>query len=225
MGFVKPERSAPTSYTVIKSGGAYMAEPSPRSGLPSYSGDAAATVIQSAINALPANGGEIYLRSEEYTLGAALALSNKSHIRIRGGQGTKLTLADGVNDSLFNITNSSFIEICNLWLEGNSANQSVGSGIYPVNSVAVTLRNIYIHDVKERGVYAYATGGNGTTLYLEEVYTNSSYKEGIRIEGWRGFTVKNCVTETILTDWWPSLRVYQSEEGTIINHWCEGSKH
>jgi len=72
-------RSIPLCYVVEIKDGTVIAHPCV-AGLPRYEGTDAATVIQQAINALPANGGKIFIKKGTYTLTATIDLSGKEYV-------------------------------------------------------------------------------------------------------------------------------------------------
>jgi len=97
-----------------------------------YSGTDASTVIQAAINALPADGGRVLIKAGTYTLTSAIEISKRWVFLHGEGRGTILRLADGANCAGIKILEGAG----NLWikqinLDGNKANQTVAvSGIH-----------------------------------------------------------------------------------------------
>lgn len=127
-----------------------------------YSGIDTVTVIQSAINALPATGGEIYIKngSSEYILTDSLKNNGKRlHINsdyailnsASGKYAFEIDATDGVVGISVNKINS---VIKNLVIKGNS----VGNGVRIFDCMGTTVENIYINRpvkgiVLEKGSY------------------------------------------------------------------------
>lgn len=87
-----------------------------------------AITIQTAIDACAtAGGGTVFIPKGIWNTGP---LKLKTRVRIKGeGFGTMLRLVNGANDHLISLNNSQVeqTQIENVWLDGNSANQSAGS--------------------------------------------------------------------------------------------------
>src|SRR3989337_275669 len=76
----------PASYIIHEDNSTYYAQGF--GGLPNQLGTDAATVIQSAINALPSGGGKIFIKSAIYNLTTALTLV--SNLTLEGESGAIL---------------------------------------------------------------------------------------------------------------------------------------
>jgi len=89
-----PEYFAPT-YIVYKVGAVYRAKASAESGLPSFSGTDFSTVIQDAIDALPDEGGHIFIKKGDYRITKTIKI-HRSYVQISGeGAATVLKAESG----------------------------------------------------------------------------------------------------------------------------------
>jgi len=114
--------------------------------------------IQTAINALPAGGGRVFVKEGTYNLAAKLVIL-LSNVTLQGqGASTILHLDNTVNQSVLEIGNGADaytdIVIRDLKIEGNSANQTGGYGIHArVASDKIQILNCLISDTKWAGIY------------------------------------------------------------------------
>jgi len=164
-------REETASYIIFKVGTTYYAK-NGETGEIEFSGTDAATVIQSAIDAIGSKGGKIFIKSGVYEISKPIKVNwdADQFISIQGeGEGynrTILRLADGVNDHMFKVRQYSkgdHFEMFNVRLEGNRANQTAGSGIYLGGTYKTRLRNLHIADFKDYGIEAEAEGGRSCT--------------------------------------------------------------
>lgn len=112
--------------------------------------------IQAALNALPVQGGAVFIPPGTYSIGSLLTMPANSALIGAGsgtaGSGTVLKLANAVNTSM--IAAGTSCRIQDLELNGNRANQTTGTGdavdVHSVNSCIFS--NLYIHDQFRRGI-------------------------------------------------------------------------
>jgi hypothetical protein len=148
-----------------------------------FSGTDAASVIQSAINALT-SGGKIFIKAGTYYF--TDTIKPKSNISLRGeGRATVFKLANGVNKDMVQFdVGVSGVLMENLLLDGNRANNPTsGSGIVfsgasPETGFSTTLRSVRIIDCPQHGIYNYY----GVGLSLLDVRIENCGGNGLRDE-------------------------------------------
>jgi len=154
-------------------------------------GTVASTVIQAAINVLPAIGGEIFIMAAVYTLLTTI-LVNKHGVSIFGENpyplaGTCLRLANGANVDMIEVTGIK-CHISNLNLDGNKANQAVTTlqGIYAHGGTSQDLHidHCYIFNVNGIGIFSTGDGDN-----YHAVYSEGHYDYGWKLTGNYGVLV------------------------------------
>ncbi len=110
----------------------------------------AQTTINSAIAALPATGGTVYLMEGTYIIDGAITPAAKTRL-VGAGSGTVITLKNAINATVDAITVGSVneVEISNLSLNGNKANNSSGAqvGIGIGTSGSATQAGTNMHDL------------------------------------------------------------------------------
>lgn len=121
--------------------------------------------IQAAIDALPANGGEVILLEGQYNLSAAIVPDSYTVLRFVGR--AILRPINGANISVI-ATNpgvaNAHIRITGAEIDGNKANQTDGMGISLQNCQDCQVDNCYIHDVERRGIQVITTSTNNRIL-------------------------------------------------------------
>jgi len=136
------------SYIIFKSGSTYYARAC-GAGLSNYNGTDAATVIQSAINALGADGaGVICVKKGEYDLQTSLTIGKKTILQGEGCQNTIFKVATNIN--AITISSNDTIgcwQINNLQIDMDSKNghaiytlhasDSGGRGRYKISNVII----------------------------------------------------------------------------------------
>jgi hypothetical protein len=150
------------SYVIDTIAGTVYATAKAGSGLSSYTGTVAATVINQAIAALT-NGGDIYFKRKNYTITAEIVDGGNSNINLIFEKGAKLTAGDGltnlINDySIIHLTNISNWNIIDIEIDGNSTKQALmlnpdAAGIFCENVTNVVIERAYIYNCIEFGVY------------------------------------------------------------------------
>jgi len=121
--------SAPRSATkIVAASNSSQAEKDAADYVATGTGDQ--TTINSALTALPAAGGTVYLTEGTYTLGAAISVPNNT-ILAGAGAATILTVPNAQNGTYAMITNTdtttgTHVVIRDLLIDGNKANQTAG---------------------------------------------------------------------------------------------------
>lgn len=159
-------------------------------------------VINSAISTLSSTGGIIILSEGVFNIGDDV-LINSSNITIEGqGVATKIYVQNGANlQAAISIVGSGLIQygVRRLMIDGNSANQTNGSGIY-VSTPWVNgsfdpngvFEDIYIKDVKNNG-FEVGSGGDTRVMHLKRVRVRDAKGNGFF------FPAPSC-TDSIIDD-------------------------
>lgn len=151
--------------------------------------------INAAIAALPTRGGRVLLMEGTFNLAAKISITRSNVVLSgQGGASTKLNLGNGVNDNMIGLDDLELgaytdIVIENLYMEGNSANQTGNqAGIFVGRTITrFIIRNNYIHDTKIAQIYDDgAVSGLILDNYLDTVSVGASYGN---IEGVGDYTI------------------------------------
>jgi len=185
MPHLQPAYQMPYSYLISREGDRYKARDP--YGRVHFSDDEAATVIQAAIDALT-EGGSIFLTRGNYTITSPLIIRSK--IWLRGeGIATVLTLADGANCNVIESPSGSLLnqaKISDLKIDGNKNNQTAdNAATYLLNPVACRCENVYIYNVRDKGIVFY--GESMPTLYgywstIADCHIGDCTTRGISVE-------------------------------------------
>jgi len=117
--------------------------------------------INDAIAALPAAGGSVFLREGTYTISDTINIV-KSNV-VLTGHGAKIKLADGTNKDMIKVGDGATalenIRISRIRLDGNRANQTLGSGVFVQGGPGAyinffTLEECYLEQMDEHGIEA-----------------------------------------------------------------------
>lgn len=111
--------------------------------------------IQSAINALPAAGGTVYLTDGIFTLSANIDLGNKTGVRLIGsGPGTILKIGNSMNASAVRGGTVTNITLADFAIDGNNANNTAGKGLQFLTSTAkgIKAERLYIYNCVEAAI-------------------------------------------------------------------------
>jgi len=159
----------PYSYIIYKSGSDYYGRD--ENGLLAFGGpndaggaDGASfgVVVNACIGGLPSEGGLIHIKAGSYALDTSISINDFAVVLEGDGIGTKITLANGSNLNMIEMTGSgkNFQVVRNLYLHGNRDNNTIGHGIY-MN-------------------HAYA-GGSDAHAKVEHCWIRETAQDGIRI--------------------------------------------
>jgi parallel beta-helix repeat protein len=119
--------------------------------------------IQSAINSLPATGGEVYVREGTYTISSSITIPSNV-VLIGAGAATKIFLANGANVDVIVASSAKDIIIANLSIDGNKANQTAGGhGIKFVNVENSTISGCKVEKSYYRGIHLEGSSNNVIT--------------------------------------------------------------
>ncbi len=147
-------------------------------------GCTAESAINSAISALPANGGVVYLEDGTYIISSAITLPSNVTLEGAGGN-TILELKNGLNtavDMLYSSTTISKTFIKDMTLDGNSSQQSSGAmyGMYlEANATAgVTVDHVTVQNFRTDGILTWF--GNIT---IENTTSSGNGNDGFDIGG------------------------------------------
>lgn len=125
--------------------------------------------IQAAIDALPAVGGSVQLSEGTFYISSTIIVNKEMYLLGRGkaavapNRGTTLYLVNNSDTDILEITDAGsalyFMQIRGMKFNGNKANQASGQGIYAHGDVHdVVLRDLFIYNMKEQGVYVLDDG-------------------------------------------------------------------
>lgn len=182
-------------YIIFKDGD-YVLAKNGRTGKIEFKGINAASVINNTINNLP-NGGKIVL-ADLFTIDRTISIST-SNITLEGlGWHTGLKLADNANTNVLEITGTDvkYVNVKNIVVDGNKANNSTGHGIYVnVTHTAIeeycVFENIFIKNTPQIGFFLY----QGVECKLDKILVMSAGQDGFRIQGGDN-KISNCVART-----------------------------
>ena len=153
----------PARFSFYESGGTHYALDH-STGSTDYSGTFS-TVVNAAIAEVILDGisGEkFYFKNGFYTADAKINLPNTLSFVIEGesAAGTRITLANGVNDDLLEVASAGatatfFPTVAHISLFGNKANNTSGRGISfeAAETNDHTIFDVYIEEFKEEGIY------------------------------------------------------------------------
>ncbi len=164
--------------------------------------------IQAAIDSLPPEGGRVELEQKTYLLSSGINIT-RDNVHLQGqGRGTNLKLKDKANvDTPLIRIEASNIEISDLAIDGNKANNPLGygtmmTGVYLVQASDVTLRRLYIQGANWDGVVI--TGSQDILVEDVHAYNNGTPGEGeanFNISGFEStiskrVTLTRCISES-----------------------------
>ncbi len=147
--------------------------------------------IEAAMSALPASGGKVILPEGTYTISAEIDFQDDDIILEGVGNATILALANGADVSVIDTNGKTNIVIRDLYIDGNSANQSaLSNGIIDnVGSESKLIENVYISDVRDNGI---DLGSNAiVNNCIIDTFGASSSGDGIIIISDSGATISN----------------------------------
>jgi len=174
-----PDYVTPESYIVYIDGSTVYAV-NGKTGAVDYSGSSAATVIQSAVNALT-SGGMIVLKAGSYTFNAIVEVKSNRQI-VGEGYSTKITVGTDVYGA-FKVTDTSTVEnvrISNICIDGNKTNQTDASnntGLIVLDTYK-TVRNIYIDHMWFENAFFSDIVNVGPTTNPTGIHISNIYSTG-----------------------------------------------
>lgn len=136
--------------------------------------------IQAAIDALPTSGGRIILREGTYTIGAPIDV-DKSGVTIQGqGKGTTVKAKTSLDNDIFRLYSDTAQHtdtvITMMTIDGNSSNQTSGTGIDNVNggfanNNRVEISHCYFKDIKGAAIITNAHSNDSSALINDCYFT------------------------------------------------------
>ncbi len=121
------------------------------------------TDIQSAINALPASGGAVYIREGTYTVSSSIAVPSNVAL-IGAGTATKIFLANGANTDVITASGVHNVIIADLRIDGNKTNQTEYShGIEFTNVENSRISGCWVEEIYGYGIYFVGSSNNVIT--------------------------------------------------------------
>lgn len=104
-----------------------------------------ATVINAAITALVATGGNIFVKAGAYTLTASLVDGGANDVWLEFESGAVFTAAAASNIPMIWLTAASDWDIINPQLDGNYANQTMGAAATGIGIECELATNVHVH--------------------------------------------------------------------------------
>lgn len=152
--------------------------------------------IQAAIDAaFAAGGGIVYFSPGTYLSGRLTIYSN---ITLEGSrkQLSQLKLKNGVNDHFLvnsdSLGGNSNIQILNLKIDGNKANQTgSGFGIYFDKVTDIFIEQVYVTNAKSHGIDV----RNGSNAFISNCYAVSNGGNGINLNNMDYADVASCLSD------------------------------
>jgi len=172
-------------------------------------------VIQAAINALPSEGGTVFLRDGTYNLTNTISI-NKNNVNLLGNWGASIITSDQ-NINLISVADCSYVRIASLWLHGSGSGDK--NGVFANNADYLIIRDCIIekngaqapgYDVKSCGIGLYtgchhaqiseniirSNGNTGIFLYqnndyviIKNNYISENSRWGIHIWSGNDYTI------------------------------------
>jgi parallel beta-helix repeat protein len=163
--------------------------------------DAINRAISAAYSASRGAGGAVYLLEGDYVMGtstasgASVTMATSTSL-IGVGKGTKLIVASSTPGDIQVISGSStpFLSIRNLVIDGNQANQSIGShdGIYLLNVSSSTIDSVTVDGMFHDGVVSTWSGSANT---FSNNTISSSLNRNMWIQGDRNTITGNTIID------------------------------
>jgi len=200
--------------------------------------------INSALNALPENGGKVYLAEGTYIVSGAITIGKSNVTLLGAGASTVIKIKDSHNASINVIyaSGKSGLLIQNLRIDGNKANQTSGTmhGIYFSSVENSKIVDCWLEDLRSIGIALSSSSNN--TVTSNTCQGNGSY--GI----WLGSSSNNTVTgnncqgnilhgiylfnlnynnaissNTCQGNNWAGIQLYSSDNNTVSANTCQGN--
>ena len=196
--------SIPASYTIYKDGTDYYGERNFPGGSDIIPNTDANTVIQAAINALPATGGTVFIKAATYALTDEIQM--KSHVAIigEGRDSTILKLNKGIYKNVIEAigtaeTHVTDVTVKKLTVDGNYTNnpqQGVPAGAEELDQNGVSFQ--YVDRGLIQDVYAYDNAWNGIQCYRSEYCIVDSCF--VKKTGWHGIEFWDDMLHSVISN-------------------------
>jgi parallel beta-helix repeat protein len=221
------------SYLIWTDGSTIYAKNS-LTGMISYSGSDAATVINNAITATYDNGGGlVFVKSGNYSIGSSIVM--KSYVTLEGeGCGfdkaaTVLRLADNVNDDVIKTPQQKnyHITVRNLQIEGNNAHQTSGNGIMIYSTDRSVIEFCMIKWCKDSGIFTSGYGGESCIqTIVKNIFVYGCGKYEVYLSGTdnlvQGVDLGHDYTQDGTE---PALYLYWAHKSVVADSFFWGSKN
>jgi len=152
-----------------------------------YNGD-----IQSAINSLPASGGEVYIPAGTHFITGSIMITH-DNISLRGaGRSTILFVSGGTNVHAIKAEACNNIQISDLCIDGNGDNQSL-TNLHGVGFSSVqhgVISNLYVENVKGDGITIF---NKSRYIKINDCIVNKSFADNIITANASAITINNCI--------------------------------
>jgi len=128
--------------------------------------------IQTAIDALPAGGGRVFVKEGTYTISASITIT-KSNVVIEGqGDATIIDVGAAMDADAIIIgdggTDFANITLKNFKIDGNSAGQASGRGIFLNENLSdILIQGVHLFDIKDTAIYNLVSAGRITIAYCK----------------------------------------------------------
>ncbi|GAI06160.1 unnamed protein product, partial [marine sediment metagenome] len=136
------------------------------------------TDIQTAVNALPAGGGVVYVKEGTYTITTAISITSDNVSIIGAGKSTKIQTTADI--SLIHADTVLGIFIEKVWIHGSGAGNLNNKGIYFENVSNSSVTDCWFDNIGTYGIHCeggntnYFSGNDMTTCLVVGIYAKTS---------------------------------------------------
>ena len=170
----------PPTYLIYLDGGTCSAE-NVVNGEVEFRDPDAATVIQSAIAALPTGGGKILLRPGTYLLSTSLRDGGRDFVLLQGeGWNTTLKISDNVSRTVIDLSGRTGWAILDLAIDGNKAHNAQRPGGVPMDMNQNGIRFFQVTHSKILRCYIHDTVMHGINIHYQ---STDNLVADCRVEG------------------------------------------
>lgn len=151
--------------------------------------------IQEAVDSLPAAGGTIFIKADEYVLQGGIHI-DRSHVAVIGEEGAVLKLGDHVNEPVILIGSDeevpshsiTDVTVSNLIINGNMEFQDfeedpdrtgiMNNGIDVNAAHNITIAQVEVHDARSGGI---VVSKQSSRIWIDNCYLHDNYLDGIAL--------------------------------------------
>jgi len=145
------------------------------------------TDIQSAINALPAGGGSVYIKEGTYTITSTITI-NKSNVSLFGaGKSTKIQTTSDI--PMISATSKSSLAIEDLYLYGAGTGKTNNRGIDFTTVTNSRIKGVWLENCGENVIIF---DNNSADIQIISCFVSNNFNSAIRIDESDHFTVSSC---------------------------------
>lgn len=148
--------------------------------------------IQAAIDALPANSGEVLLSEGIFNLVATITAVN--YLSLKGmGRGMPSEPPDSAGCTvlvqaanytpLLNLNSTNGVVLRDFKIRGGQGTYATGRAIQVVGADWLTMGNLYLNGITGEGIYGEYSGGKGAGWFLQDIYIRGGGAEGVYLNG------------------------------------------